>query len=123
MAAVPSKHIDEDELHSTISDRLRLRELEIQTQYQIKSLSDSFDNLKLYFDTFKANIEDSVNSLRTHVEAVIEDARHDIKEYIEKDTERNHKTQRRLDFLTFILVAEFAGLSLEKIVGIATRLL
>lgn len=69
-------------------NNLRLRELELQTQYELKYLSDSFKDLKSYVEgTFK------------------------------RESEKFETLNKKVTFLTWAIVAQMAGIDLSNIIS------
>lgn len=69
--------------HRRASDKLRLRELEIQTQYEIKYLSAAFTDLKTY-------VQDS----------------------LQKESDRFESVNKKLNILGIAILAQVAGIDL-----------
>ena len=101
------------------SHHFRLRELELQTHYQIRSLSDSVENLKGFFDNFKFYVEESINRLNTYISTSISGIREDIRDLTEKQNHINDKVRKRLEWISILMVAQLAGLDLNNIIHFA----
>jgi len=80
-----------------VEDELRLRELELHTNFQIKTLSDSLDLLKSDFISWRDSLNVRIESLSTEV----------------------YSLKTRLTIVIALLVGQMAGVpgALSKLVG------
>lgn len=53
-----------------VEDELRLRELELQTNFQIKTLTESLNLLKSDFHTWRDSLNDKITRVDTQVEGL-----------------------------------------------------
>lgn len=57
-------YVDDVKQSTRLSDKLRLRELELQTQYRIQFLTGSLENLKSEFDKLKASVNEDIRAIK-----------------------------------------------------------
>lgn len=76
-----------------LDDKMKLRELELVTQYELKYLSDSFSDLKSF-------VKDKLNS---------EHNRFDI-------------LNKKVNWLTIIILAQLGGINADLIIGLLSKL-
>jgi len=53
-----------------VEDELRLRELELQTNFQIRTLTESLNLLKSDFHSWRDSLNDKIGKVDTHVESL-----------------------------------------------------
>lgn len=97
-------------------DRLKIRELELHTQYQIQSLTDSFSNLKQFFDNFKGAVDITLEAMKGRVE----DMRMTVESFIDRQEKRNEKVWNRLNLITVLVVLQLFDVKVD-IVDLGTQ--
>lgn len=75
-----------------LEDKMKLRELELSTQYQIRYLSDSFADLRAY-----------------------------VERKLDTETERFEKLNKKVTWLVFLMLAVLAGVEPQMIVSLLTK--
>lgn len=81
-----------------VEDELRLRELELQTNFQIRTLTESLNLLKSDFHSWRDSLNDKLNKVNTEVDGL----------------------KTRLTVVIALLVAQMAGAPavLTKLIGV-----
>lgn len=75
-----------------VEDKLKLRELEISTQYQIKYLSDSFADLRAY-----------------------------VERKLDTETERFDRLNKKVNWLVFLMLAVISGVEPQALVSLLSK--
>lgn len=70
-----------------VEDQLRLRELELQTNFQIQTLSESLNLLKTDFHSWRDSLNEKIENVKTEA----------------------HKQSTKLTFILALLAAQFLG--------------
>lgn len=82
--------IEEVKRNVRVEDKLKLRELELHTQYELKYLSDSFTDLKRF-----------------------------VKDKLDNETDRFDVLNKKVNWLMYIILAQLAGVDASMLAGMA----
>lgn len=75
-----------------MDDKIKLRELELQTQYELKYLSDSLTDLKKY-----------------------------VKENKKNEDEKSIKLDKKINWIWWLVLAQMAGADVPKLISLFTK--
>lgn len=85
---VQEPYVDDVVRNVRVEDKMKLRELELQTQYELKYLSDNFKELRRYVETQSKSESDKFEELK-----------------------------KRVSLLTYIILAQLAGLDAQSLIA------
>lgn len=86
MEALIEPNIEEIKGSIRVEDKMKLRELELATQYELKYLSDSFSDLRRF-----------------------------VKDKLDNESDRFEVLSKKVNWLMYIILAQLAGVDIEML--------
>lgn len=83
-------------------NRLRIKEVELDTHYRLKFLTESLDNIKHFFEEFKSYVNTSIGEM----DRKIHDITMTLEEFMDKQEQRNEKIWTRLNVITLLVLLQ-----------------